>query len=151
MKNGRTGTDDCHRAFDSNDFHLQPFTRFPSLLNLVWTCLPVKTHSPTRRSEQTSFAQQDLGDCLLDVGHQEQSSLPTFDLTNSWISSLRRSCLVDVEVSCSGFMKAGSMRFLGLLPMANSISCLPLRVTCVFLTLAALRINLAGVICFRVV
>ena len=48
-------------------------------------------------------------------------------------------------------MKAGSMRFLGLLPMANSIGVLPLRVTCVFLAVTALRINWAGVICARVV
>ena len=43
------------------------------------------------------------------------------------------------------------MRSLGLLPMANSIGVLPLRVTCVFLTVAALRINGAGVNCDRVV
>ena len=34
--------------------------------------------------------------------------------------------------------------------MANSTGVLPLRVTCVFLTLAAWRINWAGVICDRV-
>ena len=65
------------------------------------------------------------------------------------ISSLRRSCLVDVDVSCSGFMKVRFMRYLGPLPMANSIWVLPLRVTCVFLTVAAFRINWAGVICAR--
>ena len=48
-------------------------------------------------------------------------------------------------------MEARSMRSLGLLPMANSIGVLPLRVTCVFLTVAALRINKAGVICATVV
>ena len=53
--------------------------------------------------------------------------------------ALRRSRLVGVDVSCSGFMEAGSMRDLGLLPMANSIGVKPLRVTCVFLTVAALR------------
>ena len=36
-----------------------------------------------------------------------------------------------VDVSCSGFVEAGSMRFLGLLPMANSKGFLPLKVTCV--------------------
>ena len=56
-----------------------------------------------------------------------------------------------VDVSCSGFMEAGSMRSLGLLPMANSMGVLPLRVNCVFLTVAALRISWAGVICDRVV
>ena len=47
--------------------------------------------------------------------------------------------------------KLGSMKSLCLLPMADSIGVLPLRVTCVFLTVAALRINWAGVICDRVV
>ena len=55
-----------------------------------------------------------------------------------------------VDVSC-GSVKAGSMRSLGLLPRANSTSVLPLRVTCVFLTVAALGINCAGVICDRAV
>ena len=48
-------------------------------------------------------------------------------------------------------MEAGSRRSLGLRPMANSIGVLPLKVTWVFLTVAALRINWAGVICARVV
>ena len=48
-----------------------------------------------------------------------------------WIFSLMRSCLVGLHVSCSGFVDAGSMRFLGLLPLANSNGFLPLRVTCV--------------------
>ena len=51
-------------------------------------------------------------------------------IASFWISSLRRSCLVGVDVSCSGFIEAGSMRSLGLLSMANSIGVLPLRVTC---------------------
>ena len=33
--------------------------------------------------------------------------------------------------------------------MANSMGVLPLKVTCVFLTVAALRIHWAGVICAR--
>ena len=68
-----------------------------------------------------------------------------------WISSLRRSCLVDVDVSCSGFIEAGSRRSLGLRPSANSMGVLPLEVTRVFLTVAALRINWAGVLCAKVV
>ena len=52
--------------------------------------------------------------------------------------------LVDVNFSCSGFMETGSMRSLGLLPIANLIGVLPLRVTCVFLTVAALHINWGG-------
>ena len=59
--------------------------------------------------------------------------------------------MVAVDLSCSGFMEAGSRRSLGLRPMASSMGVLPLKVTCVFLTLAALRINWAGVICARVV
>ena len=34
-------------------------------------------------------------------------------IANFWISSLRRSCFVGVDVSCSGFMEAWSMRSLG--------------------------------------
>ena len=41
------------------------------------------------------------------------------------------------------------MKSLGLLPGANSIGVLPVSVTCVSLTVAALRINWAGVICDR--
>ena len=41
------------------------------------------------------------------------------------------SCLVGVDVICSGFMETGSMRSLGLLLMAGAIRVLPLRVTCV--------------------
>ena len=72
-------------------------------------------------------------------------------IANFWISSLRRSCLVGVDVSFCGFMEAWSMRSLGLLPMANVIGVLPLRVTCVFLTDVALRINWVSVSCDRVV
>ena len=59
--------------------------------------------------------------------------------------------MVGVDVSCCGFMEAGSRRSLGLRPMANSMGVLPPKVTCVFLTVAALRINWAGLICARVV
>ena len=59
--------------------------------------------------------------------------------------------MVGVDVSCSGFLEAGSRRSLGLRPTATSMGVLPLEVTCVFLTVAALRINWAGVICTRVV
>ena len=52
-----------------------------------------------------------------------------------------RGCKLFWNVSCSGFMEAGSRRSLGLRPMANSMGVLPLKGTCVFLTVAALRIN----------
>ena len=84
--------------------------------------------------------QQDLDGYLLVVELQDESTWTIFG-----ISSLRRSCLVGVDVSCSGFMEAVSRRSLGLRPMANSMGVLPLKVTCVFLTVAALRINWAGV------
>ena len=48
-------------------------------------------------------------------------------------------------------MEAGSRRSIGLRPIANSMGVLPLEVTGVFLTVAALRNNWAGVICARVV
>ena len=70
---------------------------------------------------------------------------------NFGIFLIGRSCLVGVDVSCSGFMEAGSRRSLGLRPMANSTGVLPLKVACVFLTVAALRINWAGVVCASVV
>ena len=50
-------------------------------------------------------------------------------------------------LTASGFMETGSTRFLGLRPMANSMSVSPLVVTCVLLTVAAWRINWAGVVC----
>ena len=43
------------------------------------------------------------------------------------------------------------MRSLGLFSMTISTSVLPPRVTCVFLTVAALRISWASVICYRIV
>ena len=64
---------------------------------------------------------------------------------------IEKTCLVGVDVSCSGFIEAGSGRSLGLRPVANSMGVLPLQVIWVFLTVAALRINWAGVICARVV
>ena len=59
--------------------------------------------------------------------------------------------MVGVDVSCSGFMEAGSRRSRGFRPMASSMGVLPFKVTCVFLTVASLRINWAGVNCARVV
>ena len=62
-------------------------------------------------------------------------------MSSQAISSSTRSCLVGVDVSCSGFMEAGSKRSLSLLPMADAIGVSPLKVTCVFLTVAAFLIN----------
>ena len=67
------------------------------------------------REERTSFVLQDLGEYLLVVVFRDVFAQQAFES-----SSFNRSCLVDVGVGCSGFTKAGSMRSLGLLPMANS-------------------------------
>ena len=72
-------------------------------------------------------------------------------MANFSISSLRRSCLVGVDASYSGVMESVSKRSLGLRPLANSTGGVSFKTTCVFLTVAALRINWAGVICNRVV
>ena len=131
----------------SKNLHFQPFSRFPSLLNFARIFLPTKhtfSYSKIGRNKLHPFSKISV-DVL---------SLLDFEMrfiANFWISSLRRSCLVGVDVSCSGFMEAGSMRSLDHLPIANSTNVLPLSVTCVFLTVAALRINWAGVICDRVV
>ena len=42
LKYGRTCVDNSHGALDCNDFHLQPFSRFSSLLDLARIFLPVK-------------------------------------------------------------------------------------------------------------
>ena len=49
--------------------------------------------------------------------------------------------MVGVDVSCSRFIEAG--------PNSNSMGVLPLKVTCVFHTVAALNIKFTGVICDR--
>ena len=74
-------------------------------------------------------------------------------MANFRISSLRRSYLDGVDVSCSGFMEAASRRSLG---FRSSHGQFHGRLAtkghvCVFLTFAALRINWAGVICARLV
>ena len=53
--------------FDNNNFHLQPFFRFSSLLNFARIFFVSKTIVlPVEdREEQTSLFRQDLGDCLL--------------------------------------------------------------------------------------
>ena len=72
-------------------------------------------------------------------------------MANFWVSSLRRSCLVGVDGSYSGVTVAGSKISLGLRPLAKSTGVSPLEITCVFLTVAALRINWGGLIHDRVV
>ena len=113
----------------------------PSLLDLARLFLPVNhlfSCAKVRRNKLHPFS---------------KISADVFSLLHFkfGISSPRRSCLVGVDVSCSGFMEAGSRRSLGLRPMDSSMGVLPLEVTCVFVTVAALRINWAGVICAKVV
>ena len=59
LKYGRTCIDNCHGAFDCNDFHLQPFSRFTSLLDLAQIFLPVKhmfSCTQVRRNKLHSFS-----------------------------------------------------------------------------------------------
>ena len=108
LKNGRANTDNCCGTFDSNNLHLQPFSRFSPLLNFTRVVLPVTTLSPTRRSGGTNFIRSArsrrissrcwISRCVCTAGLS--------------ISSFKRSCLVHVDVSCSGFMEAGSSELL---------------------------------------
>ena len=134
LKNGRTCTDNNHGTFDSKNFNLQPFARCPSLLNFARIFLPIKwtfSCSKIRGTKLHTFSKIFAGVfSLLDFKVCLHSQLLDFS----------------IKVSCSGFMEAGSMRCLGVLPMADSTGVLPLKVPCVFLTVAVLRINWAGVI-----
>ena len=56
-----------------------------------------------------------------------------------------------MDVSSSGFIDVGSRRSLGLPAKANSTGVVPRKVIWVFLTIVALHINWARVICARVV
>ena len=117
LKNGSTSTDNHLGAFDSNNRHFQPFSRFSSLLNFARIFLPVThlfAHSKIRRKKLHSFGK--ISSDVFSLLYLEMCLHSQF-LISSW----RRSCLVGVDASCSGFMEAGSMRSLGILPMANSI------------------------------
>ena len=102
---------------DSKNFNPQPSSRLPSLLNFARIFLPIKytfSYSKIRRNKLLHAARSRR------ISSRCWTSRRVFK-ANFWISSSRRSCLVGVDVSCSGLMDAGSMRSLGLLPMANSI------------------------------
>ena len=95
----------------------QPSSRLPSLLNFARLFLPIKyifSYSKNRRSKLHAFSK-----ISADV-----FSLLDFEMClHSQLLNLlmRRSCLVGVDVSCSGYMEAwGPRRSLGLRPMANS-------------------------------
>ena len=66
-----------------------------------------KNLSPSRRSGGTNF--------IRSARSRRVSSRCCISrcvcIASFWVSSFKRSCLVDVEVSCWGFMKAGSMVF----------------------------------------
>ena len=81
MKNGRTRTDNCRGAIDSNDFHSQLFARFPSFLDFCADLLAKKTHFLLLedREAQISSVQQDLGGCLLVVGLRGEFSCQFLD------------------------------------------------------------------------
>ena len=108
-------------------------SRCPSLLNFALIFLPIKAHFFPRegREKQTSSVGQDLGECLLVVDFELCLHSQLLNLL------IEEVLLVGMDDTCSGFMEAGSMISLGLLPMANSVGVVPLRVTCVFLTVVA--------------
>ena len=122
--------------FDCNDFHLQPFSRCSSLLDLTWIFLTVKH----------LFSCTDVTNFIPSARFRRMSSRRCTSRrvckANLGNSSSKRSCLVGADVSCSAFMEAGSRRCLGLRPMDSSMVVLPLEVTRVFLTVD----NWAGVI-----
>ena len=148
LKESRASTNYCHGACDRNNVNLQPFARFPSLVHLTQIIFPIQHFLLLLedREEQTSCVQQDLDWYLLFAELQGESSWPFFEFLHwedpPWSAWMQAA--LDV-------IEAGSRRSLGLRPIANSIGVLPLEVTWVFLSVAALRINWAGVICARVV
>ena len=109
LKSGGSSTDNNHGALYSNNLHLQPFSGHSSLLNFARIFLPIKHLSSYSQIgwEQISFLQKDLVECVFKA--------------NLFISSLSKSCLVGGDVSVSGSMVAGSGKYLGLLPLANSM------------------------------
>ena len=66
---------------DRNNFNLQPFARFPSLLDFVRIFLPIK-HTfllLEDREEQNSSVQQDLDGYLVVAALQDESAWPIFE------------------------------------------------------------------------
>ena len=124
----------------------QPSSRLPPLLNFARIFLPIKytfSYSKIGRNKLHPFSKISVDVLsLLDFKVCLQSQLLNFFITKvlfGWCG-------------CQLFWIHGScLRSHGLLPMAISIGVLPLRVACVFHTVAALRINWAGVLCDRVV
>ena len=122
MNNGRTGTDNRHGAFDSNASHLQPFTRFASLLNFARIFMPVTHtffHSKVGKNKLHPFSK--ISASVLSLVDFKMS------LHSQLLNLFIKDILVGVDVSCSGFMEAGSRRSLGPRPMGNSIGVLPLK------------------------
>ena len=104
LKNGPASTDNCYGTFDSNNLHLQPFSRFSPLLNFTQELLLVKTLSPTPKSGGTNFIRSARSRRI-----SSRCWISRCVCTASFsISSFKRACLVHVDVSFSGFMEAGS-------------------------------------------
>ena len=112
----------------------------------------VKTRKSVGRQEEDRVSHMIFADnCYLFAESKEQILKMIGDATEElkkrgfdWkVTSLRsrrsRCSRWLKDVSCSAFMEAGSMRSLGLPPMASSICVSQLRATCVFLTVASLQ------------
>ena len=129
---------------------ISTFNHFPDFRPcriFLGTSCQSKTFSPTRRLRGTN---------LIRSARSRRISSRCWTwrcvcIASVRISSLERSCLFGVEVTCSAFMKTGFMRSRGLLPRLVPKGVVRLRVTCVFLNVADLRFNWARVICAKVV
>ena len=109
----------------------------------------ISTFNPSARfSSLLDFAR-----ILLSCTKVRRNKLHPFSKISADVFSLLyfTACAVGVGVICSGFLEAGFRKSFRLRPTASSMGVLPLKVTCAVLTVAALRINWAGVSCARVV
>ena len=137
LEDSGANTNNCHRALDRNNFNLQPFATFPFLLDFARISLPIKhIFSCSKIGRNKLHPSSKISADIFSLLYFKVSSHGQF--LNFFIE---KSCLVGVDVRCSGFVEAGSRRSLGLRPMANSIGVVPLKVIWVFLTVAALRIK----------
>ena len=137
LKNSRTGTDNCHGALDSDDFHLQPFHQISVLAGFCSDLLASKTHgSPARRSGGTNFIRsaRSRRDVFSLLYFKMSLHSQFFDLFIEEVLLGWRGCqLLWIHGSWVQEISWRLMASTGQIPWA------------------ALRINWAGVICARVV
>ena len=136
LKYGRSGIDNCHGAHDCNDYHLQPSARFPSLLDFARIFLPVKhifSCTKVRRNKLHPFS---------------KISPDVFSLLFFKISP--RSQFLDWR-GCQLFLELWKLVSRRSLWFSSHGQFRGSFTTNVFLTVAALRINWAGVTRAKVV